>query len=159
MSTHSIDHGDARASKRCTILSMLRVTSLAMVLLFTTVSACKPEAPAAPTSTGPATSSSGAAAASTDAAAGHPGRRSLFVRETKADCEGGEGPRRCLQVRDSPTAEWRYFYGTIRGFQFEEGTRYELEVHAETIGDAPEDSTAVRYTLVKIVSHERVASP
>src|SRR5690606_36537706 len=93
---------------------------------------------------GPSTVSSAPAAA--------PSQKTLFVRETLVDCEG-EGPMKCMQVRESPTGEWTLFYGSIEGFSYEPGYRYELRVETGSsstggAADAPKGKTR----LVEVVS-------
>lgn len=83
--------------------------------------------------------------------------KTLFVHEERVDCEG-VAPRRCLQVRESESEEWTYFYSTIEGFDYEEGTRYELLVSIEEVPNPPADASSLRYTLVEIVSAERVSA-
>lgn len=82
--------------------------------------------------------------------------KTLFVREKKVDCEG-EGPTKCLEVRENEEAEWNLFYGRIEGFVHEEGYRYTLHV---TTDDAPPraDTRKKRYRLKEIVRKEK-ASP
>ncbi len=81
----------------------------------------------------------------------------FFVHESRVDCEG-EGPRQCLQVRESEDDDWTLFYSNIEGFEHEEGTRYELRVRVEEVPDPPADSSSLRYVLVEIVSQEKVTS-
>lgn len=83
--------------------------------------------------------------------------KTLFVHEARVDCEG-EGPRKCLQVRESENDEWTLFYSNIEGFDYEEGTRYELLVRVEEVPDPPADGSSLRYVLVEIVSEEKVVS-
>lgn len=80
----------------------------------------------------------------------------MFVSEKKADCEGGEGPRKCLQVRSKESEPWTFFYSKIEGFTYEEGTKYQLEVATEPRPNPPQDASSVKYKLVKIVSQEKV---
>lgn len=83
--------------------------------------------------------------------------KTLFVHEARVDCEG-EGPRKCLQVREPGDSEWSYFYSTIEGFDYEEGTRYELRVSVEEVEDPPADGSSLRYVLVEIVSAQKMSS-
>lgn len=82
--------------------------------------------------------------------------KTFFVHEARVDCEG-ESPRRCLQVREPGEEEWSYFYSTIEGFDYEEGTRYELRVLVEPVENPPADGSSLRYELVEIVSAEKVS--
>lgn len=93
---------------------------------------------------------------STGSEAGAKQVKTLFVHEARVDCEG-EGPRKCLQVRESESDEWTFFYSTIEGFDYEEGTRYELRVSVEEVPNPPADASSLRYVLVEIVSQEKVS--
>src|SRR5688572_13487662 len=62
--------------------------------------------------------------------AGEAAIKTLHVREVLADCEG-EGPMKCMQVRESDTGEWNLFYGAIEGFTYEEGHAYVLRVKVD----------------------------
>ena len=75
------------------------------------------------------------------------GVKTLFVREVRADCEG-EGPMKCLQVRESETEPWTLFYASIEGFSYEESYKYELRVKAES-------NAKRRYRLVEVVSKQK----
>lgn len=81
--------------------------------------------------------------------------KTLYVHEQLADCEG-EGPRKCLQVRESENDEWTLFYSNIQGFDYEEGTRYQLRVRVREVSEPPADGSSLRYELVEIVSQEKV---
>jgi hypothetical protein len=125
-------------------------------------SACGPEATTSPTvpassasSTSSSSSSSSSSGGDADASTGAK-VKTLFVRETKVDCSG-EGPRKCLQVRESEKDEWTLFYSSIEGFTYEEGTKYELKVSVESVARPPQDSASVKYKLVEIVSKQKVA--
>lgn len=83
--------------------------------------------------------------------------KTLFVRETLADCEG-EGPMKCLPVREKETDEWTLFYSEIEGFTHEAGYRYELRVEVKPRANAPADASSLEYRLVKVVAKEQVTS-
>jgi hypothetical protein len=80
--------------------------------------------------------------------------KTLFVREAYMDCEG-EGPMKCLQVRESPDQDWTLMYGRIKGFDYEEGFAYELRVKIMKVDNPPADGSSRRYELVKVVSQEK----
>jgi hypothetical protein len=84
-----------------------------------------------------------------------PGTKTLFVRETRVDCEG-EGAMKCMQVRESESDDWTLFYGSIEGFAYEESFKYQLRVKAEDNAKAPADSSSLRYRLVDVVSKQKV---
>jgi Domain of unknown function (DUF4377) len=129
--------------------------------------ACEPSAPASPPATPMSASSdrpssstetkaSPATSAPTDGAdAGQP-TKTLFVREAFAPCVG-EGPMKCMQVRQSEKDEWTLFYGRIEGFTYEEGNTYELRVEVRENPNPPAGGSSLRYRLVEVVSKEKVA--
>lgn len=79
----------------------------------------------------------------------------LFVREALVDCEG-EGPMKCMQVRESETDDWSLFYGSIEGFTYEPSHAYELRVASQASPRPPAGGSSVRYRLVEIVSKKKV---
>lgn len=81
--------------------------------------------------------------------------KTLFVKEALVDCEG-EGPMKCMQVRESDKADWTLFYGKIEGFNYEESYRYEIRVEVTSRGNSPADSSSLRYRLVEVVSKKKV---
>ena len=92
----------------------------------------------------------GAASASSEA----PVVETLFVRDTLADCQA-EGVRQCLQVRSSEQEDWRNFFGSIEGFQYEPKVSYELRVEVSPVPKAPADAPALRYRLLEVVSKRK----
>jgi hypothetical protein len=152
-------------------LPACRLTLAFIVLSTSALCGCGPETTTAPTvpgtagSVAPSTDASGAsdasaASAASDAsaatAAPSSDKKRLFVRETRATCEGGEGPRKCLQVRESESGDWQLFYAPIKGFKYEEGTKYELEVSVRHAPNAPADASSLVYELVAIISQQKV---
>lgn len=75
----------------------------------------------------------------------------LYVAPTLVDCVG-VGPQQCLQVKENPEDDYRLFYDQIEGFDFEEGYEYELRVQTEPIENPPADGSAIRWTLIEVVS-------
>lgn len=63
---------------------------------------------------------------------------------------------KCLQVRESPDAPWRNFFGRIEGFEYEEGNAYELRVEVTPVPSPPADAPNQRYRLIEIVSKRKV---
>jgi hypothetical protein len=64
----------------------------------------------------------------------------------------------CLQVREAADRPWQYFYSDIEGFTFEPGFDYELRVREEKVANPPADGSSLRWTLVRVVSKQAVAS-
>ena len=77
------------------------------------------------------------------------------MRETLADCQA-EGARQCLQVRSSDQEDWRNFFATIEGFQYEPSHAYELRVAVSPVPNAPADAPSLRYRLLEVISKRPV---
>ncbi len=77
----------------------------------------------------------------------------LDVAPNSVPCTA-EGPQRCLRVREVGLERWTYFYDPIRGFDFEEGFRYRLEIAKRTIPNPLADATNAEYRLIRILSRE-----
>ncbi len=82
--------------------------------------------------------------------------KTMFVHEQLVDCQG-EGPMRCMQIRESESAEWIWFYDHIEGFEHEPSHRYELRVEVTRVEHPPADGSALRYRLVEVVSKTKIA--
>lgn len=82
--------------------------------------------------------------------------KTMFVHGHRAECEGGEGPRKCLQVRFSESEAWQLFYSPIQGFSYEESYAYELRVEVATDPKPPADGSSLRYRLLEVVSKQKV---
>ncbi len=106
---------------------------------------------AAPASVSSARQGATAASAAPTASGASAGVRTLWVREGLVDCEG-EGPMKCLQVRESEASDWRLFYGKIEGFSPDPAFSYELRVTAEPAPAGRMDAPARRYRLVEVVA-------
>ncbi|MET0411565.1 MAG: DUF4377 domain-containing protein [Polyangiaceae bacterium] len=81
----------------------------------------------------------------------------LFVRDQRATCEA-EGPRECLQVRNTESEAWRNLFASIEGFEYEPGNSYELRVEVTAIANPPADAASLKYKLKEVVSKKK-ASP
>lgn len=82
--------------------------------------------------------------------------KTIYVGPEQVDCVG-VGPQLCLLVRESPDEEYRMFYDSIEGFQFEPGYEYELRVRVETVENPPADASSMRYVLIEEVSRTPVS--
>lgn len=80
----------------------------------------------------------------------------LIVAPEKVECLGFISPQECLQVKNTPEEEWRWFYDSIEGFAYEPGYLYELRVRSEKMENPPTDSSGVRWILVEEVSKTAV---
>lgn len=83
------------------------------------------------------------------------GQKVLWVKEDLVDCEG-ERPMKCMQIRESESEEWTWFYDQIEGFEHEPGHRYQLRVAVEEVADPPADASSRRYKLIQVVTKEPV---
>jgi hypothetical protein len=81
--------------------------------------------------------------------------RTLFVKEELVDCEG-EGPMKCMLVREDGSDEYTLMYDPIEGFAHEAGYRYELEVETSGVANPPADGSSLRTRLTEVVSKEKV---
>ncbi len=77
----------------------------------------------------------------------------LYVANYRVDCVG-EGNFQCLQVKEQEDAAWQNFYGPIKGFDYEEGYEYLIEVSVREIENPPADGSSLIYSLVKIWKKE-----
>lgn len=72
----------------------------------------------------------------------------------------GEMTGRCLLVQRNEnlnTDNWEYFYyyNSIKGFDYEEGYTYTLNVREEKVENPPADGSSLSYTLIKVVSKKK----
>ncbi|MBX3192248.1 MAG: DUF4377 domain-containing protein [Labilithrix sp.] len=114
-----------------------------------------PSSSMAPPDAGAPTSPADAAPSEVGEAGAADAVTTLFVREALADCEGGAGPMKCMQVRGSDKEEWTLLYQSIEGFTYEPGNAYELRVAAKAAGKPPADGSSRRLRLVEIVSKKK----
>jgi hypothetical protein len=125
-------------------------------VVFCCAAACGGEPPNTPAVPSVTTAKPPDATTTPDASAGEAATtKTLYIREMRADCEG-EGPRKCLQVRESENGEWTLFYAPIKGFKYEEGTKYAIKVSVEKVLKPMADASSLSYTLVEIVSQQKV---
>ncbi|CAA7386907.1 DUF4377 domain-containing protein [Chryseobacterium fistulae] len=77
--------------------------------------------------------------------------KTLIVGAQTAGCVG-VAPMQCLQVKETPNANWTNFYSHIQGFNYVAGYEYVLRVKVQHIANPPADGSSIAYTLVKVVS-------
>ena len=80
----------------------------------------------------------------------------MFVDSKLVDCDG-EGPMKCIRVRESTSGEWLVFYSRIEGFTHEAGYFYELRVEVNSTAEPPAGGSTRRYRLVEVVSKNKEA--
>ena len=91
----------------------------------------------------------GQSSTSLEASASAAGKsETLYVNSRLVDCVG-VAPMKCMQVRQTPDAEWELFYTQIEGFVFTPGYRYKLLVNVSELENVPADASSLRYVLVK----------
>ncbi|WP_281613716.1 META domain-containing protein [Flammeovirga sp. SubArs3] len=76
--------------------------------------------------------------------------KTITVGPQKADCVG-VGPQECLQIKEGDATTWSNFYGSIEGFDYEEGYEYVLNVAVSQVDNPPADGSSLHYKLVKVV--------
>lgn len=81
----------------------------------------------------------------------------LFVDSQLATCSG-VGLTQCMRVRSNASQDWKLFYGNIKGFDYEPGYTYQLQVTESKIANPPADGSSIQTTLVKVLKKEAVAS-
>lgn len=72
------------------------------------------------------------------------------IADALEDCVG-VAPMKCMRIRRADNPEWELFYDNIDGFEWQEGTRYILEVDVIDVENPPADASSKRYVLVKQV--------
>ena len=77
--------------------------------------------------------------------------KTLFVGPALVDCTG-VAPQKSMMVMEDPAKGYELFYGSIDGFDFQEGYEYELVVRVGEVENPPADASDLKYSLVKIVS-------
>jgi hypothetical protein len=80
----------------------------------------------------------------------------VYVGPKLVDCQG-VAPQKCYQVKAHPEDDYRLFYSSIQGFQYEPGYEYELRVRVEPVDNPPADASAYSYVLVDVVSKTRAS--
>ena len=68
-----------------------------------------------------------------------------------------ENPIIGMQIREEGSCVWRTVsLYTITGFTYEKGNEYELLVKKTTLANPPQDSSNIRYELIRIVSQRKI---
>lgn len=74
----------------------------------------------------------------------------VYIAPYQVDCEG-EGPQKCLLVKEDPSDEFQFFYFGIEGFEFEPGYSYQLQVRKENVENPPAGGSSVNWILVEML--------
>ncbi len=77
--------------------------------------------------------------------------KTLIVASKLGDCVGLDY-QKCLLVKETETENWQYFYGSIIGFEYQEGFEYVIKVSERKIENPPEDGPSIETTLLEIIS-------
>ncbi|WP_432410486.1 DUF4377 domain-containing protein [Rasiella sp. SM2506] len=82
-----------------------------------------------------------------------------YINSTKVACEG-VGKMQCLQIKKGetmPAGDWSNFYGSIEGFDYQQGYTYKLLVKEETLDPAkvPADASSMSYTLAEVLDKKQ----
>jgi heat shock protein HslJ len=80
----------------------------------------------------------------------------VYVNSQRVACDAGVVRTTCYQVRDSDNQPWQFWYGDIRGFDFQPGVLYRLRVVETPITNPPPDMPAVQWTLAAVVEQRVV---
>lgn len=81
----------------------------------------------------------------------------LVVNEKKGICDGS-GMLNCLQIKKEGKDNFDVFYQGIEGFTFEEGYRQTILVNERYVANPLEKQAEPIYTLVKVISKEKIAA-
>ncbi len=84
--------------------------------------------------------------------------KTIYIGPQLVDC-AGVAPQQCMQVKESPEAEYTLFYDQIEGFEYEAGYDYTLKVKEEKVENPPADAADFRWILVEIVSKTAASAP
>ena len=76
--------------------------------------------------------------------------RTLWVAHHRVDCIG-VGPQKCYLIKETQYEDWRFWYGEIEGFDYEDGYAYEIKVVEERIDNPPADASGVELKLVEVL--------
>lgn len=75
----------------------------------------------------------------------------VFIGPELVDCEG-EGPQKCMLVKENQEDDWGLFYDQIDGFDYEEGYNYKITVRVEDVPNPPAGGSSIRWILVDVIS-------
>jgi uncharacterized membrane protein len=76
--------------------------------------------------------------------------KTIWVAHRRVDCIG-VAPQKCYLIKDIQYEDWRFWYGDIEGFDYEEGYAYELLVAEHRLENPPADGASMRLELVEVV--------
>lgn len=80
----------------------------------------------------------------------------MTVKENKASCVG-VAPMQCFLVKYKASKDWELFYEGIRGFKYQDGYRYTIDVIRTKRKNAPADASLYIYTLKRIIKKQKIS--
>lgn len=78
-------------------------------------------------------------------------KKTLIIASEKIECQGFV-PQLCFLIKENSEQNWKYFYDSIIGFNYEEGFEYKIIVEQNEIEDPPQDASSIETTLIEIIS-------
>jgi uncharacterized lipoprotein NlpE involved in copper resistance len=83
--------------------------------------------------------------------------KTLYIAAETKPCQAGVMQKECMQIKwKKDQKDWENFYDNIEGFIYEKGNEYELIINETKIDYPPADAPNIKYTLVKVVSKNKV---
>lgn len=61
----------------------------------------------------------------------------------------------CFWIKKNDNPVWQMARGYIKGFTYEEGYEYVVDVKATVVPDPPQDAGSITYSLIRIISKEK----
>ena len=77
--------------------------------------------------------------------------QTLYVSDHLVDCYG-IASQTCMLVKNNIKDDWVYFYDQISGFNYKPGYQYKLQVKISTVKEPQQDTSSLKYQLIKIIS-------
>ena len=81
--------------------------------------------------------------------------KTIYVGPLLVDCQG-EGPQKCMLVKENPGDDYALFYDQIEGFEFEDGYEYKLVIKEDQVENPPAGGSSLKWSLVRVESKEPV---
>lgn len=81
-----------------------------------------------------------------------------WIHSAKVDCTGA-GSMTCLQVQKTENLDWsqpwELFYDNIKGFDYQPGYIYKLNILEEPVENPPADASSIKYTLIEVLEKKQ----
>jgi heat shock protein HslJ len=81
--------------------------------------------------------------------------KTIYVAPLLVDCQG-EGPQKCMLVKENQDDEYSLFYDQIEGFDYEEGFEYKLVVQQEQVENPPAGASSFKWSLLRVENKQPV---